>query len=212
VRSTPLTRISLALIALIGSAAAIAPAAFAQAASQSPSQPASQPQSSSQTAPQDPPTSQNEQLQAGALAQNARHAIDPVKARYNVQVMEAVLERAVRYAAGQMNRRLQTVSPDLLQLSGAARARGFRLPGYGVFFDVDVPAAHHGLDAALDAAERSERPARALPDSRIARGIGSEAAAADRDGAEVARNALPAGAAAAIDHAGARRSGSSRQR
>ena len=40
-----------------------------------------------------------------------------------------------------MNLKLQAVSPELLQLSGAARARGFRLDGYGVFFDVEVPAA-----------------------------------------------------------------------
>lgn len=86
------------------------------------------------------------------------HAIDPVKARYNVQVMEAVLERAVRYAAGQMNRRLQTVSPDLLQLSGAARARGFRLPGYGVFFDVDVPAAlRHTMSWTLRLMQQSDQ-------------------------------------------------------
>jgi hypothetical protein len=66
---------------------------------------------------------------------------DLVKARYLVHVMEGVLENSVKYAATQMNRRLQAVSPDLLQLSGAARARGFRLDGYGVFFDVEVPAA-----------------------------------------------------------------------
>jgi hypothetical protein len=67
--------------------------------------------------------------------------LPPVKARYFVQVMEGIFERAVRYAAGQMNRKLQAVSPELLQLSGAARARGFRLDGYGVFFDIEVPAA-----------------------------------------------------------------------
>ena len=67
--------------------------------------------------------------------------VPPAKSRYLVQVMEGVLQSAVRYAAGQMNLKLQAVSPELLQLSGAARARGFRLDGYGVFFDVEVPAA-----------------------------------------------------------------------
>jgi hypothetical protein len=67
--------------------------------------------------------------------------VHPAKSRYLVQVMEGVLQSAVRYAAGQMNHKLQAVSPELLQLSGAARARGFRLDGYGVFFDVEVPAA-----------------------------------------------------------------------
>lgn len=67
--------------------------------------------------------------------------LPPARSRYLVQVMEGVLQSAVRYAAAQMNTKLQAVSPDLLQLSGAARARGFRLDGYGVFFDVEVPAA-----------------------------------------------------------------------
>lgn len=67
--------------------------------------------------------------------------VAPAKSRYLVQVMEGVLQNAVRYAAGQMAMKLRAVSPDLLQLSGAARARGFRLDGYGVFFDVEVPAA-----------------------------------------------------------------------
>lgn len=88
----------------------------------------------------------------------ALHPIDPVKARYTVQVMESVLERAVRYAAGRMNTRLQAVSPDLLQLSGAARARGFRLPGYGVFFDVDVPAAlRHTMGWTLRLMQQSDQ-------------------------------------------------------
>jgi len=89
---------------------------------------------------------------------DAPRAVDPVKARYNVQVMEGVLERAVRYAASQMNRRLQAVSPDLLQLSGAARARGFRLPSYGVFFDVDVPAAlRHTMGWTLRLMQQSDQ-------------------------------------------------------
>jgi len=67
--------------------------------------------------------------------------LPPARSRYLVQVMEGVLQSAVRYAAAQMNTKLQAVTPDLLQLSGAARARGFRLDGYGVFFDVEVPAA-----------------------------------------------------------------------
>jgi hypothetical protein len=75
------------------------------------------------------------------LASRVTEPVHPAKSRYLVQVMEGVLQSAVRYAAGQMNLKLQAVSPELLQLSGAARARGFRLDGYGVFFDVEVPAA-----------------------------------------------------------------------
>jgi hypothetical protein len=75
------------------------------------------------------------------LSSRVMEPVHPAKSRYLVQVMEGVLQSAVRYAAGQMNLKLQAVSPELLQLSGAARARGFRLDGYGVFFDVEVPAA-----------------------------------------------------------------------
>jgi hypothetical protein len=55
--------------------------------------------------------------------------------------MEGVLEKSVQQAALRLNEQLQRVSPDLIQLAGAAHARGYRLEGYGLFFDVEVPAA-----------------------------------------------------------------------
>src|SRR4029453_14399570 len=61
--------------------------------------------------------------------------------RYKVRVMEGVLEKSVQQAALRLNEQLQRVSPDLIQLAGAAHARGHRLEGYGLFFDVEVPAA-----------------------------------------------------------------------
>ena len=64
-----------------------------------------------------------------------------VDARYKVRVMEGVLEKSVQQAALRLNEQLQRVSPDLIQLTGAAHARGYRLEGYGLFFDVEVPAA-----------------------------------------------------------------------
>jgi hypothetical protein len=118
-------------------------------------QPATQPATPLPSAEQ-PSTQQPPQPRPAPAA--AVVPVDPVKARYNVQVMEGVLERAVRYAASQMNRRLQAVSPDLLQLSGAARARGFRLPSYGVFFDVDVPAAlRHTMGWTLRLMQQSDQ-------------------------------------------------------
>jgi hypothetical protein len=59
--------------------------------------------------------------------------------------MEGVLERAVEHGAQMLSRRMQTVMPDMLLLAGAARARGFRLDGYGVFFDVEVPALRRSM-------------------------------------------------------------------
>ena len=70
------------------------------------------------------------------------------KRRYQVRVMEGALVGAVTHGAGQVSRQLQPVGQNLLFLSGAARARGFALDGYGLFFDVEIPharkrACHH---------------------------------------------------------------------
>jgi hypothetical protein len=60
------------------------------------------------------------------------------KRRYQVRVMEGALVGAVSHGAGQVSRQLQPY--NLVFLSGAARARGFALEGYGLFFDVEIPA------------------------------------------------------------------------
>jgi len=67
---------------------------------------------------------------------------DPVQAqaRYKVFVMEGVLERAAQNGAAVFTRQVRALSPEAMFLSGAAQVRGFRLEGYGVFFDVEVPA------------------------------------------------------------------------
>jgi hypothetical protein len=75
---------------------------------------------------------------AAAADRGRQSAID---ARYKVRVMEGVLEKSVQQAALRLNEQLTRVSPDLIQLTGAAHARGYRLEGYGLFFDVEVPAA-----------------------------------------------------------------------
>jgi hypothetical protein len=84
-------------------------------------------------------------ISSSALAQGApeRQAASPrdqMQARYNIFVMEGVLERAVEHGAQSLSRQLRPVMPDMFLLSGAAQARGLRLEGYGVFFDVEVPA------------------------------------------------------------------------
>ena len=81
-----------------------------------------------------------------ASAQPARpEADDPMKARYNIFVMEGVLERAVDYGADVLRKQVRSIMPDMLLISGAAQARGFRLDGYGVFFDVEVPALRQSV-------------------------------------------------------------------
>ena len=61
------------------------------------------------------------------------------QARYRIFLMEGVLERAVQNGAAVLSRRVRALSPDAMFLTGAAQVRGFRLDGYGVFFDVEVP-------------------------------------------------------------------------
>ena len=65
---------------------------------------------------------------------------EQVKARQRISTMEGVLERAVSNGAENMLRQVRTVTPDAPMLSGVPQVRGFRLDGYGVFFDVEVPA------------------------------------------------------------------------
>ena len=61
------------------------------------------------------------------------------EARYQIGQMERLLEGAVEHGAEVMRDRLQAIMPADMLLAENARARGFRLDGYGVFFDVEVP-------------------------------------------------------------------------
>ena len=85
------------------------------------------------------------------------------EARYQLGQMERLLEGAVEHGATVIRDHLQAVMPADMLLTENARARGFRLDGYGVFFDVEVPSLEGtlpwsfrtldqndlGLDAAL---------------------------------------------------------------
>jgi hypothetical protein len=62
------------------------------------------------------------------------------QSRYQIGVMERVLEGAVEHGVTNIRDRLQTFGPTEMLISENARARGFRLDGYGVFFDVVVPS------------------------------------------------------------------------
>ena len=64
---------------------------------------------------------------------------DQAKARQRISTMEGVLERAVKNGADNMLRQVRSVTSDPPVLTGLPEVRGFRLDGYGVFFDVEVP-------------------------------------------------------------------------
>ncbi len=80
-------------------------------------------------------------LLAGSItfAQQPTEA-DQVKSRQRIFMMEGVLERAVSNGADNMVRQMKAVMGDAPQFTGIPEVRGFRLDGYGVFFDVEVPA------------------------------------------------------------------------
>jgi hypothetical protein len=65
--------------------------------------------------------------------------VEPLKARYQLRVMEGVLENAVQHGIRSVGAQMRLVTPDLIFFGSPARARGFRLEGFGTFFDVDVP-------------------------------------------------------------------------
>jgi len=93
-----------------------------------------------QTAPATAPP-----VQADAAAQAHARAQARARARYQIFVMEAVLQRAVDHGAEILSERIRRVMPNMIVLAGMAQARGFRLPDYGVFFDVEVPALRRSI-------------------------------------------------------------------
>ena len=91
--------------------------------------------------------------QDAGVARRTSAANDAAKARSNLSIMEGVLERAVVFGAEGLNRRVRVLSPKdpPLLLAGSAEVRGFRLEGYGVFFDVEVPVLRQSVAWSLRA-------------------------------------------------------------
>jgi hypothetical protein len=80
-------------------------------------------------------------LASNSFAQVLPSEGDQVRARQKISLMESVLESAVANGADSLMRAVRAVMPpDALMLTGAPSARGFLLQGYGLFFDVEVPA------------------------------------------------------------------------
>ena len=75
-------------------------------------------------------------------AEQARAEAALRQSRYQIGQLERLLEGAVEHGVNMVRERLQSVAqmPADLLVSDNAHARGFRLEGYGVFFDVSVPS------------------------------------------------------------------------
>jgi hypothetical protein len=70
--------------------------------------------------------------------------------RYQIGVMESVLEQAVEHGVDNTRERMQAALPQAeLLLATRTRVRGFRQEGYGVFFDVEVPTLDTSLPWSL---------------------------------------------------------------
>ena len=69
-------------------------------------------------------------------------------------MMEAVLSRAVLGGAEQLAEQLGNGSPNMSFFTGQARAHGFLLDGYGVFFHVEIPEMQTSLVMSVTTLER----------------------------------------------------------
>ena len=94
---------------------------------------------------------------APAAAQNtaARAAAEQ---RYQIGQMERVLEGAVEHGLTNTRDRVQALAqvPADLLVSENAHARGFRLDGYGIFFDIVVPSFETTLTWSLRTLDQND--------------------------------------------------------
>jgi hypothetical protein len=86
---------------------------------------------------------------AVAQAQTSQSDAEYIRQRQRISMMEGMLERAVANGAENLMREIRAVMPDTPMLTGVPEVRGFRLDGYGVFFDVEVPALRTPLSWTL---------------------------------------------------------------
>jgi len=96
---------------------------------------------------------------ASSAAAQAPRPLSPRQAHYQIGVMERVLEGAVEHGAANLRERLQAVFPDApaeLLILDNPRVRGFRLDGYGVFFDVEVPSLNGTLTWTLRTLDQND--------------------------------------------------------
>ncbi len=74
-----------------------------------------------------------------AAAPGIAPEVQVLQRRFQFQLMEGVLENAVRQGAIEVATRAQGVMPVGMLFMGNPKARGFPLDQYGVVFDVEIP-------------------------------------------------------------------------
>ena len=70
------------------------------------------------------------------------------RSRLQVTIMEDAFQRAVENTH---SRQLEEIMPAMFSFDANPRARGFRIEGYGVFFDVDLPPIPRSVEWTLRA-------------------------------------------------------------
>ena len=105
---------------------------------------------------------------APASAQTDSRPPSPENRRNSVRMMEAVLSRAVLGGAEQLAEQLGNGSPNVSFFTGQARARGFVLDGYGVFFHVEIPEMQSSLVMSVATLDRDSAVSSALESMRRA--------------------------------------------
>lgn len=75
-----------------------------------------------------------------AFAQSSEQAeLEQMRVRQRIASMELQLAQAVSIGADNVIRQWKDLAPDQAFFMGAPEARGLRLTGYGILFDVEVP-------------------------------------------------------------------------
>jgi len=96
---------------------------------------------------------------SAAAAQTTARPLNARNVHYQIATMERVLEGAVEHGATIIRDRLQAIAPDApaqMLILDNPRVRGFRLDGYGVFFDVEVPSLNGTLTWSLRTLDRND--------------------------------------------------------
>ena len=132
--------------------------------------PQTQPQSPTQTPP---PQSQTQtpapETPAVQPAPRPESRIPPPETRrHSIRMMEAVLSRAVLGGAEQLAEQLGNGLPNVSFFTGQARAHGFVLDGYGVFFHVEIPEMQQSLVMSVTSLDRDVAVGSALESMRRA--------------------------------------------
>lgn len=113
--------------------------------------------------PVQPPPAPAQPVQPASVPAPALTPADIAARRDHIGVFEGVLAKAVVIGAERASREVRTVNPGVVIMTmGQARARGFMLDGYGVFFDVDIPGLQPSVEMTMAQMQRERDLAKRL--------------------------------------------------